>query len=99
MPRTNRPRRGRAGSGDDGSVDLERALYGFPRSESKRGAVWNVQRVSAASAVKEYVCPGCGRGIAEGQAHTVAWRADGLLGDAADLAARRHWHDHCWKVS
>lgn len=99
MPRTNRPRRGRESSGAENAVDLQRALFGMPRTESKRGALWNVQRVSAASAVKVYVCPGCSRDVEEGQGHTVAWRADGLMGDAADLAARRHWHDHCWKVS
>lgn len=86
-----------AGSTNEG--DLQRALYGMPRTESKRGGTWNVQRVSASSAAKPYVCPGCGLEVPEGQSHTVAWRADGLMGDAADLAARRHWHDHCWKVS
>ena len=28
----------------------------------------------------------------------VAWRADGVLGEQADLAARRHWHTHCWRI-
>ena len=31
-------------------------------------------------------------------AHVVAWRADGLMGEADDLAARRHWHTHCWRI-
>ena len=44
-------------------------------------------------------CPGCGRMIEPGTAHLVAWRADGVLGDAADLAARRHWHTHCWRIA
>jgi len=57
-----------------------------------------VQPVSALQAVKEYVCPGCGGTIAAGTAHLVAWRADGVLGEAADLAARRHWHSHCWRI-
>ncbi len=99
MPRSNRPRRGRAVANDEPEVGLQRSLYGVPRTESRRGGVWNVQRVSAASAAKTYVCPGCGLEVPEGQSHTVAWRTDGLMGDAADLAARRHWHDHCWKVS
>jgi hypothetical protein len=55
--------------------------------------------VSAVQAQKEYVCPGCGRAIEPGTAHVVAWRADGVLGDAADLAARRHWHSHCWRIA
>jgi len=29
----------------------------------------------------------------------VVWRADGVLGDAADLASRRHWHNHCWSIA
>lgn len=99
MPRSNRSRRGRAATGEENAVDLQRALYGMMRVEPKRDGLWNVQRVSAASAIKVYVCPGCGLDIDPGQAHTVAWRADGLMGEAADIAARRHWHDHCWKVS
>jgi hypothetical protein len=79
-------------------LDLERALAGRLRVESKRDGVWNVQPQSAASAVKEYVCPGCAGEIVIGTAHVVAWRADGLLGEAHDLAARRHWHSHCWKT-
>jgi hypothetical protein len=54
--------------------------------------------VSGAKAVKDYTCPGCHRSIPVGTPHLVVWRADGVLGDAADLAARRHWHSHCWKV-
>lgn len=99
MPRSNRPRRGRGALGQENDVDFDRALYGMARIESKRGGLWNVQRVSANSALKTYVCPGCGLDVVAGQSHTVAWRADGLLGDAADLAERRHWHDHCWRVS
>lgn len=60
---------------------------------------WNVQPVSAAQAQKTYLCPGCGQEIAPGVAHVVTWRADGVLGDAADIAARRHWHDYCWKTT
>lgn len=99
MPRSNRPRRGRPVGDDDHELDLHRALYGSLRTESKRGGTWNVQPVSETSAVKTYLCPGCGLDIPPGQAHLVAWRADGLLGEAADVAARRHWHSHCWKVS
>ncbi|MES2092468.1 MAG: hypothetical protein V4531_01480 [Actinomycetota bacterium] len=101
MPRSNRPRgtrSGVAGSGDDGDYDVSRALFDRPRSETRRGALWNVQSVSATSASKTYTCPGCGLEIAPGTAHLVAWRADGLMGEAEDLAARRHWHPHCWKI-
>lgn len=99
MPRTNRPRRGRGAADADNDVDLQRTPYGFLRTESKRDGLWNVQPLSASSAVKIYVCPGCGLDIPPGNAHTVAWRADGLMGEAADVSERRHWHNHCWKVS
>lgn len=79
-------------------LDLERALGGVRRVERKRDGEWNVQPQRAASAVKTYRCPGCARDIEPGTAHIVAWRADGLLGEADDLAGRRHWHSHCWRI-
>lgn len=97
MPRSNRPR-GRKPDGDGDEVDLARALLGRSRVESKRDGRWNVQPIEAASAAKSYVCPGCALEISPGTAHTVAWRADGLFGEADDVAARRHWHNHCWKI-
>jgi hypothetical protein len=60
--------------------------------------MWNVQPIAPASAAKTYVCPGCGLEIAPGVAHTVAWRADGLMGEQSDLTERRHWHLHCWRI-
>lgn len=96
MPRSNRPR-GRRDPGEE-EIDLSRALTARFRTETRRDGLWNVQPVSAASAVKVYTCPGCGLEIAPGTAHTVAWRADGIMGEADDLAGRRHWHNHCWKV-
>lgn len=77
---------------------FERLLAGWKRTEHRRGVEWTVQPVSAAQAQKTYTCPGCGRTIESGTAHVVVWRADGVLGDAADLAARRHWHTHCWRI-
>jgi hypothetical protein len=97
MPRSNRPR-GRGKDEDDDALDLSRVLAGRKTTERKRSGLWNVQPVSAASATKWYACPGCGRDIAPGVAHTVTWRADGLMGEEGDLAARRHWHLHCWKI-
>jgi len=99
MPRSNRPRGKRAGGHDDDENDLSRALYGSLRTERRRGGLWNVQSISATSAAKKYVCPGCRLTISPGTAHTVAWRADGLMGEADDIAARRHWHNHCWKIT
>lgn len=97
MPRSNRPRGRRRDDAQES--DLAAALIGGRHTESKRGIVWNVQPVAAASAVKQYTCPGCRLVIAVGVAHLVAWRADGLMGEADDLAARRHWHPHCWKIT
>ncbi|MDD7929768.1 hypothetical protein [Microbacterium thalli] len=93
MPRSHRRRP------DPPDDSLERLLSGWKRSETRRGAEWTVQPISAVQAQKTYVCPGCGRQIGVGVAHLVAWRADGVLGDAADLAARRHWHSACWRIA
>jgi len=98
MPRSNRPR-GRHGPRDEEPDGLERLLAGWRRTEVRRGVEWNVQPVSAVQAQKSYLCPGCGRDIPPGVAHLVAWRADGVMGDAADLAARRHWHESCWRIA
>jgi hypothetical protein len=97
MPRSNRPRRSASGRGED-EVDLAQALFGHSHTETKRDGLWTVQSLPAASAVKYYTCPGCGVEIPPGAAHIVAWRADGLMGEADDIAARRHWHTHCWKI-
>lgn len=97
MPRSNRPR-GRKRDEDTAELDLSRLLSGWRRTEIRRGLSWNVQPVSALQALKVYVCPGCGGEIPPGTEHLVAWRADGVLGDEADLAARRHWHAHCWRI-
>ncbi|MEJ3404241.1 hypothetical protein WDJ51_05820 [Rathayibacter sp. YIM 133350] len=96
MPRSNRPSRGRGRPEPDD--DLGRLLAGFKRTETKRDGAWNVQPVSAEKALKPYVCPGCSLTVEVGTAHVVAWRADALLGDAAALADRRHWHTHCWRI-
>jgi len=97
MPRSNRPRRQRPvrEGGDD---SLDRLLTGWRRTEVRRGVAWNVQPVSPAQALKEYRCPSCGAAIEPGVEHVVVWRADGVLGERADLEARRHWHKHCWRI-
>ena len=98
MPRSNRPR-GRGQRDDTAEArDLERFAGGFKRTEAKRSGLWNVQPVSAASAVKAYRCPGCAQDVAKGVAHVVTWKADSLMGDAAALADRRHWHTRCWQI-
>ncbi|HWR85877.1 MAG TPA: hypothetical protein VN200_07775 [Rhodoglobus sp.] len=92
MPRSNRRRR------EAEELDLDRVLRGRLHVEAKRDGRWHVQPLSAASAVKTYVCPGCGLDITPGTGHTVTWRADGILGPDDDLAGRRHWHLHCWRI-
>lgn len=99
MPRSNHPRRGGTPvEGDDEDFDLSRVVFGSLHIESRRNGRWNVQPISAASAVKFYRCPGCGLPIGPKVPHTVAWPADGLMGEADDVASRRHWHNHCWKI-
>ena len=94
MPRSNRRR-----PDETGDEAFERLVSGWKRTEVRRGVEWTVQPVASARAGKTYVCPGCGRTVPAGTAHVVVWRADGVLGDEADLAARRHWHSHCWRIA
>ena len=99
MARSNRPRgRKSAPRDDDEGIDLNDLLAGWRRSEVRRDGLWHVQPVPAMQAAKTYLCPGCTLDIVPGTAHMVAWRGDGVLGDAADLANRRHWHTHCWRI-
>ncbi|HEV7950480.1 MAG TPA: hypothetical protein VGP24_12005 [Glaciihabitans sp.] len=98
MPRSNRPRGKRPDRDDDNERDLNRTLYGHRTTVAKRDGLWNVQPLAGSSAVKQYTCPGCGLSIRPGIAHTVAWRADGIFGEEDDVAARRHWHTHCWRI-
>ncbi|MCE7482454.1 MULTISPECIES: hypothetical protein [Microbacterium] len=95
MPRSHRRRQERPDTDDS----FDRLLSGWKRAETRQGREWTVQPVSGQQAQKEYICPGCGGTIVAGTAHQVVWRADGVLGDAADLAARRHWHTHCWRMA
>ena len=92
-------RRSRKRDGDHEPLDVDRLMMGARRSELKADGEWVVQPIGAASAVKTYTCPGCSLEIQPGTAHIVAWRADGIFGEEADIAARRHWHSHCWKVA
>lgn len=96
MPRSHRRRADPPRPSDD---SFERLLSGWKRTEQRAGREWIVQPVSAAQAQKSYTCPGCGGEVTPGTAHVVVWRADGVLGDAADLAARRHWHSACWRTA
>lgn len=78
-------------------LDEARARAGTRREVGPDGE-WTVRAVSAAAAVKPYVCPGCRQEIPPGTAHIVAWRADHVLGPDAALDDRRHWHSGCWRA-
>ncbi|OSO97891.1 hypothetical protein [Microbacterium sp. LEMMJ01] len=83
----------------EGEASFDRLLAGWKRTEVRRGVEWTVQPVSAVQAQKAYVCPGCGRSVDPGTAQLCAWRAYGILGEAAALADRRHWHTPCWRIA
>ena len=97
MARSNRPRGRKPAPASDES-DLDRLRAGWHRTEDHRDGQWKVRPVPAVQALKAYMCPGCTQQISPGVAHVVAWRGDGILGDAADVAGRRHWHAHCWRI-
>lgn len=52
---------------------------------------YEVKRVDAAGAVKDYVCPECGNLVPAGESHVVVW-------PEGDSDLRRHWHRHCWRL-
>jgi hypothetical protein len=91
-------RRGRAARPAE-PAPLRLPLAGWRRTDRKGGADWTVQPVAADRAAKTYLCPGCGRQIAQRTAHVVVWRADDVRGEEAAIADRRHWHTRCWTVS
>ncbi|WP_080503777.1 hypothetical protein [Renibacterium salmoninarum] len=106
MPRSNRPRRrgsSRAGSRnpDPGvehePLDADRVFAGRATVESAGDGEWMVRQITAVQAKKDYVCPGCGKGVKAGMAHLVIWREDWIFGEADAIAGRRHWHTACWR--
>lgn len=52
---------------------------------------YEVRRVDAERAVKDYVCPECGNTVPAGEGHVVVW-------PTGDSDLRRHWHRHCWRI-
>ncbi|MCW5953626.1 MAG: hypothetical protein KIT69_15330 [Propionibacteriaceae bacterium] len=70
---------------------------GFARASDKSDGQWMVQSMPADAAVKQYVCPGCGRPIALGVSHLVAWPRHASIGSASAVDERRHWHTSCWQ--
>ncbi|MFC7402739.1 hypothetical protein [Citricoccus sp. GCM10030269] len=93
MPRSNRPRRRRGPPRGTGPVWDP----GYRQEDGHDGG-WHVRQIPAWRAVKDYVCPGCGRTIPPGLPHLVAWRSDLIFGDDAAAADRRHWHPKCWST-
>lgn len=104
MPRSNRPRRGgRRGPASTGGaaatppLDLARARGGNPEREQHGDGDWFV-RPTGGEPGRSYRCPGCDQEIPSAARHLVVWPAEGILGDAAALADRRHWHAPCWRA-
>ena len=96
VPRSNRPKGRKNFEGEP--LDIERLTMGFRRTEHKHGYSYTVQPIGASKAQKMYTCPGCNLSIEPGVEHLVAWKQDGIMGDAHDVSERRHWHKHCWRI-
>ncbi|WP_347757006.1 hypothetical protein [Agrococcus sp. ProA11] len=78
-------------------LDVDRLMHGAARTERRSSGEWHVQPMAATSAVKDYVCPGCGGTVTQGTAHLVVWRADSIFAERA-IEDRRHWHTGCWRA-
>lgn len=52
---------------------------------------YEVRRVDADRAQKDYICPECGNAVTAGEGHVVVW-------PEGDSDLRRHWHKHCWRI-
>lgn len=52
---------------------------------------YEVKRIDASRAAKDYVCPECGNLVPAGESHVVVW-------PEGDSDLRRHWHGHCWRL-
>ncbi|MDR0594777.1 MAG: hypothetical protein LBG60_16330 [Bifidobacteriaceae bacterium] len=78
-------------------LDLARARGGQPvRVRTADGREYFV--TPASPSPRGYVCPGCASAVRPGQTQVAAWEADSLLGGAAALEMRRHWHLACWRA-
>ncbi|OKL47237.1 hypothetical protein BSR29_06360 [Boudabousia liubingyangii] len=76
-------------------VPLNMARLGsVPRTVTRRGVTYSVRQVF--SGQKDYICPGCGQTVFQGNPHVVVWSEGSIMGPAQDLAGRRHWHSSCW---
>ena len=93
MPRSNRPKRGKAKVESVEELDLNTVRLGLRRSEIKRDVDYITQTSIGANADdgKTWVCPHCHLQISKGLSHIVAW--DELRG----VETRRHFHNACWK--
>ncbi len=69
---------------------------GFGALALRSDGRWIVQSITAGRSDKTYLCPGCNRDIAPGQAHVVVWPDVPSIGSASAVDERRHWHRACW---
>ena len=87
MPRANRRRR------DERPLSMQ-GVHGSTERVTWGGRAWVVRRLSGATSLRDYRCPGCHHTITAGTAHLVVWPDDGLGG----IDDRRHWHGSCWRA-
>jgi len=63
----------------------------MPQSAAPGWALFSGFDVRQVSSEKPYTCPGCELIVRPGTWHLVVVPQD-------DPDARRHWHEHCWKI-
>lgn len=75
----------------DAFRDLGRLYGAADVADDLELAGYEVRRVPAERASKDYICPSCGNTVGEGEGHVVVWPVE-------DSDLRRHWHTHCWRI-
>ena len=68
----------------------------FARADDKGDGRWVVKSVPADASAKAYLCPGCNRRVAPGDAHVVVGPGHPGIGSSSAVEDRRHWHTACW---
>lgn len=90
MGRKNR----RVSDGDDSFE--ERRPHGIRQVVNVKGEEWVTQKITGATSVKIYRCPGCNQEIKPATPHLVAWPLDDENHETR-VQERRHWHTPCWE--
>lgn len=74
-------------------LDVDAVLLGGRQVTSTADGQWVVQQIRGS---KDYICPGCHRGIPADTSHIVAWPFDEAV--ESSVGERRHWHNNCWQM-